>query len=83
MHLNELKQQSQDLNQCPELDEQAELSGYFREGPPPGKAYYIPMQLPKGESIYSRACSGVVLTADGVAAILRIPLAILLGISST
>ena len=49
---NELNQQSQNLDQCLELDEEATLSEYFSEKAPPGRAYYILVQRPKSESIY-------------------------------
>jgi len=60
--MSELERLFHHLNECTELDEQQELSVYFNGGHPPGKEYYILVQIPKSESIY---CGGVVLMAGG------------------
>jgi len=55
--INELKQLSQHLNECTELDEVQLVSVYF-DKIPPGKVYYTLVQVPDGKSIY---CGGVAL----------------------
>ena len=53
------------MNECLELeDEERQLSEVFGESPPQGKKYYILVQVPKGESIHSRACGAVALMVD-------------------
>jgi len=63
--ISELERLSQTLNECLELeDEERQLSEAFGESPPQGKKYYILVQVPKGESIHSRACGAVALMVD-------------------
>ena len=62
--INELKQLSQQLNECTELDEVQPLSECLGGSPPPEKKYYIIMQIPEGASIY---CGSVVLWPMGFA----------------
>jgi len=62
MCISELNRLSQHLDECTELDERHKLSAVFGRSPP-GKEYYIIVQIPEGRSVY---CGGVVLMADGV-----------------
>ena len=59
--ISELKQISQNLKECAELDEMQQLSKTFGEIPSQGKVYYILVQTPESQSIY---CGGVVLMAN-------------------
>ena len=61
MCISELNRLSQHLDECTELNARHKLSAVFGRRPP-GKEYYIIVQIPKGKSIY---CGGVVLMADG------------------
>ena len=54
--ISELKQISQNLKECTELDEMQELSKTFSEIPPQGKAYYILVPTPKSQSILWGYC---------------------------
>lgn len=66
----QFNQFSQSLNEDNALDDMQQLSVAFH-GVPPGKPYYVLVQPPKGQSIYSKACCCVVVFMADVVPSLR------------